>query len=174
MSSFAETWQRHHGNAPPLSFAMRAESAEHWLRFHALPASKRYPASEAEQQIVLTRANILARAVLGEGDPCWLVQAGDWGEPALGAWDYEALHHHDEFDWQIRAALTTFQSNAFDALLLGIADETARRTLWMNANNGSVFAPYDGGFDLFLKSAEEVRFLKARHADWLSNHPDGL
>lgn len=174
MISFEETWRRHYGETPPLSFAMRSENTGHWLRFHALPGSKRYPTAQAEQQVVLTRANILARAVLGENDACWLVQAGDWGEPAVHAWNYEASHHYDEFDWPIRAVLTTFQSNAFDTLLLGIADETARRTLWMNADNGSVFAPYDGGFDLFLKSTEEVRFLKMRHADWLSDHPDGV
>lgn len=168
------TWQRHYGDTPPLNFAMLAGGSEHWLRFHALPASKRYPTTEAEQQVVLTRANTLARAVLGEDNPCWLVQAGNWDAPAVDAWDYEALHHYDEFDWQIRAALTTFRSSAFDTLLLSIADDKARLTVWMNANNGSVFAPYDGGFDLFLDSSEEVRFLKARHADWLSSHPDGL
>jgi hypothetical protein len=174
LSDFEKSWRRHYGDAPPLSFALRDAGIEHWLRFHALPESKRYPETDAEREMILERANILGRAVLGENGPCWLVQAGDWQKAAMATWDCNGAYHYDEFDWPVFAQRTTFRTGAFNALLLEIAEEVALRTLWMSESNGNVFAPYDGGFDLFLKSAEEVRFLKARLAAWLSDHPDGL
>jgi hypothetical protein len=62
----------------------------------------------------------------------------------------------------------------YDSLIADAARGAMPRVLWVNEQTGSVFAPYDGGFDLFLRSQSEVEFLKARHSGWLSQHPDGL
>lgn len=177
MSGFVEVWRRHYGDAPPLSFALRDLDCAFWLRFHALPSSKRYADNAEENRVVLDRARTLARAVLGEGSPCWLVQTGDWETPA----DQEArrpffvsAYHYDEGDWPAYAELTSLPMPQFDSLIAEAARGAMPRVLWINQQTGGVFAPYDGGFDLFLRSSSEVEFLKARHSGWLSQHPDGL
>ncbi|MEZ5961104.1 MAG: hypothetical protein R3C30_11855 [Hyphomonadaceae bacterium] len=174
MSEFETVWRRHYGDTPALSWAMRDREAGDWLRFHALPRSKRYPDSPEEEQIILERANTLARAVVGEGATCWLAQAGDWEPPFDANAQIAGRFHYDEFDWLLFVSRLTFKSGVFDTLLLAVAKDTALRSLWLNEDTGDVFAPYDGGFDLFLKSPSEVEFLKARHASWLSPRCDGL
>jgi hypothetical protein len=44
----------------------------------------------------------------------------------------------------------------------------------MSRKTGKIFAPYDGGFDLFPSPGEEVAQLKSRFSEWLSSHPEGL
>jgi hypothetical protein len=46
--------------------------------------------------------------------------------------------------------------------------------MWVSATTGAVFAPYDGGTDLFLPTADDVASLKREFSDWLSDHPGGL
>ncbi len=46
--------------------------------------------------------------------------------------------------------------------------------MWISSSTGAVFAPYDGGFDLFLPDAGMALELRRRHPDWLSDHPLGL
>ena len=162
---------------------MRGADVGHWLRFHSLPDSKRHAVTQDERRIVLGRANTIACTALGEGAPCWLIQAG---EAALG-WPADAerpritfgLQHvndyeFDETRWPTYAVLTTFRPGAFDALIVDIAEDRAFRTLWMSPVNGRVFAPYEGGIDLFLESASLVDELKAAHKQWLSPREDGL
>ena len=41
MNSFEQEWRKFHGELPPLAFALREMSGGPWVRFHALPDSKR-------------------------------------------------------------------------------------------------------------------------------------
>lgn len=75
--------------------------------------------------------------------------------------------------WRVHAAQARWAPGRFDDLLLSIADEKAGPTLWMGTD-GAIFAPYDGGVDLFLPDAEAVQRLAARHPDWLPTHPLNL
>lgn len=67
-----------------------------------------------------------------------------------------------------------WQGGVFDKVLKDVADDATGPTLWCDREYGRVFAPYDGGFDLFPISMAEVAELKARHKDWLSKEPSGL
>jgi len=44
----------------------------------------------------------------------------------------------------------------------------------MNQNSNAIFAPYDGGFDLFPPSQLDVEHMRELHPEWLSSYPDGL
>ncbi|WP_446689018.1 DUF3885 domain-containing protein [Rhizobium laguerreae] len=46
-------------------------------------------------------------------------------------------------------ASVRWQEGSFDDLLTARADDETGPTLLMNSGNGAIFAPYDGGFDLF-------------------------
>jgi hypothetical protein len=67
-----------------------------------------------------------------------------------------------------------WQEEVFNDLLKDVADEATGPTLWCNRETGKVFAPYDGGFDIFPTSTAEVAELKERHKAWLSSEPSGL
>jgi hypothetical protein len=62
----------------------------------------------------------------------------------------------------------------FDKLLTAIADDEVDFVFWMNRENGAIFAPYDGGFDLFPSTDAQVDELKKSYPDWLSSHSQGL
>jgi hypothetical protein len=76
--------------------------------------------------------------------------------------------------WRVHAGQTRWADGDFDELLTSIAEERAGPTLWMSEATGSIFAPYDGGVDLFLAKLEEATSLKSKYRDWLSSHPAGL
>ena len=78
-----------------------------------------------------------------------------------------------EHAWHVYAAATHWEPGKFSELLLSIADEKAAPTLWLSAS-GVVFAPYDGGIDLFLPTLPAVERLRMAHPTWLSKHPEGL
>lgn len=193
MSDFPELWREFYPDAEPTGWRMRAAGVRHWVRFHSLPDSKRYAESEAEYSIVLERQNTLANAVLGERQPCWLVQTC-WVTPedrfeisdesemfrethAFGlehAFSFREDEGEDESTWDVMASRVLWTLGGFDEVLLRIADDRAAPTLWVSEHSGAVFAPYDGGVDLFLPSESKMQELRLAHADWLSSHPEGL
>ena len=186
MTGFAAVWALHRRGFNPIGYDLRGTGAPNWVRFHSLPESKRYADTAEERAILLERNRTLAAVVLGDG-PCWIVQSHwpdatprDAREAFRAARDlgleyaFDFLPSVADGIWSAHAGLTTWSASASDDLILSIADDRAAPTVWMSAVNGAVFAPYDGGVDLFLASAEEVARLKATYADWLSDHPEGL
>ncbi len=193
MEGFQAVWNGYYPGCRPVGYKMRSDGAKHWLRFHSLPGSKRYADNDQERGILLARQNQLAGEVLGIDAACWLVQTC-WGQPDLAdvhdpfracrefnlalAWRFVEIDDEEEDDaqyvWNVHGGPTYWRAGAFDELLLAIANETAAPTLWFSPLTGSVFAPYDGGVDLFLPSLSLVDRLVAVHPDWLSPHPQGL
>lgn len=189
MSPFQHIWSRFHAGHWPVGYGLRGSGEINWVRFHSLPHSKRYADSDDERRTILERQNLIAGEVLGS-DPCWLVQT-HWITPP-GMTDLADAHDpfaatrqfnlkpafefadEDSFCWRVHAGQTRWMDGGFDELLTNIAEERAGPTLWMSETTGSIFAPYDGGVDLYLAKPEEVESLKARHRDWLSSHPAGL
>jgi len=191
--AFEAEWARFHPTSHPIGWMMRNRGREHWLRFHSLPESKRYAETEHERAIVLERANTIADEVLGTGAPVWLVQSC-WDNPyspteATRGDPFAACralrlrpsiqfvedpNEEDPTIWRAHAILTVWASGEFNPLLESIAEDRAAPTLWMSAESGAVFAPYDGGVDLFLSSAAEAETLRHAHSGWLSIHREGL
>jgi hypothetical protein len=173
---------------------LRRSGAQHWLRLHSLPGSKRYADDERERRVLLDRHDQVAKEVLGEIDACWLVQAC-WETPAgkheitrdrdmfWACRDFdlnfsfqftEESNEPDEvLTWNIYAGRTSWETERFKKLLLAIADDEVSPTLWMS-ESGAVLAPYDGGIDIFLPDPSNVERLAIMHADWCSPHPHGL
>jgi hypothetical protein len=59
-------WQKTFSKIPPLGHVLREKFGNRWIRFHSLPESKRYADNDAEMAIILDRADILAKEILGE------------------------------------------------------------------------------------------------------------
>jgi hypothetical protein len=177
MGEFETVWNRFHPGCLPLRDNIVCSDACHWVRFHALPASKRYADTDEERRIILARMNALAMKVLGENVPCWMVEAS-----TVHASPCDNLHgltflyrrHVDEIDLNFCSGLTAWQMGRFDTLLGEIADDRGPVTLWMSVQNGAVFSPYDGGADLFLPTEIDRARLVHAFGDWLSPRPDGM
>jgi hypothetical protein len=194
---FKEQWRSWYGRAPPLAHLMREPHAERWLRIHSLPQSRRYPDSDSDWDELLARHNTVATELLGDGGPCVLAVArfpsGDTAPPgqlhdvpgapaltALGSVDdtwpgAQALrrHYEDTAVWLYTAALH-WRAGAYDALLRAVARDETGPVLLVSSETGRVYAPYDGGADLFFLGPEERHGARERHRAWLSSHPRGL
>ncbi len=196
MTGFRQFWARHYPSIEPVGYELRNAGVRHWVRFHSLPRSKRRPDTSAEWAELLARQNELASAVLGEKPGCWLVQSHwevrpdeaevvfrDGGNPFKATADYDlkpamatvrAPGTEFEQRWEAFAGPAEWSAGRFDRLLRDIATERAAPTLWVSNTTGAVFAPYDGGIDLFLPDEGRVRELRGLHPDWLSTHPLGI
>ncbi|NKM72955.1 DUF3885 domain-containing protein [Rhizobium laguerreae] len=182
IEAFAREWAAFYADRKPMGWMLRQDKSLPWIRFHSLPGSKRYPEDHNEEAIVLQRARVLGKAILGGNADCWQVQCRPkepnppyWSVPVTGV--ESSTFADDEEDgglWTAYVSSITWRRNELDATLLAIADDRSGPTLWVSRKAGKIFAPYDGGFDLFPASMHEVARLKADHEDWLSSHPDGL
>jgi hypothetical protein len=133
---------------------------------------------------VLHRYNTIALRVLGQDVECFLFVArfGEerlWKQDAQGPLnelDFTYVMSHGDGDDAVQffVAPATWRAGAFDTLLSAVADDQTGPVLFFNAARRTAFAPYDGGADLFLESAEEAHRMKMHFEAWLSSRPDGL
>lgn len=195
MTEFETFWADSFGEIPPLGYLLTAHFSDaRWVRFHALPDSKRYAGNDTERAIVLARANELAGWVLGVGTPCWMIANSHphqeeirarlrpdqrfvreiFGLPESHAWVDENEDPDERTVWTTYAGECAWQPGAFDEAIGLVADDVESGVLWVSKNTKAVFAPYDGGFDLIVNSAREVQELNEKFTDWLSPRSDGL
>ena len=180
--AFADRWRSAFEDVPPLGFRLRPAFPDRWVRFHALPGSKRDAHSSAERKEVLHRANSLGAALFGTGAPIWLVVpqegplAATWiaahGARKALAWRDPDEDPSEAWKWVFYAAVARWQPSAFDDLFQGTADDRGQVVL-TDPEASRVLAPYDGGFDVIWSPAEVSR-LRRRFASWLSLRGDGL
>ncbi|TCM18973.1 hypothetical protein EDF56_104508 [Novosphingobium sp. PhB165] len=171
--SFLKHWIRAHPEVEPMGWKLR-ETAVPWVRFHALPGAKRYAENAAERAIILSRANALGTALLSAGMLCWIVQAR--ADEAEGHGEFIGSYEEEEYEpvWRYYVREQEWISGAFDAEIAAVADDGPAYVLWISRETGGIFAPYDGGFDLFPSSDGDVEHLRTTYRDWLSDREDGL
>ena len=172
---FWSEWTQLYAGLWPAGWMLRTAGQLPWTRFHALPESKRYADTPEEAQMVLDRAYELADKVLQEGAACWLVTA-IYEDDKIGAPDSDNFVADEDGDagWRFSASEVTWQRGSADAILTDVARDQAGPTLWLSRETGKIFAPYDGGFDIFLRSPAEVEEIKTKYREWRSSHPEGL
>jgi hypothetical protein len=194
MNSFKIAWQSWHPFSSPVGYMMRWTDEPYWLRIHSLPLSKRYAETPVEREFLISLQNELAAEVLGLGQSCWLAQSC-WVTPGgfheitdeqimfaacrdfQLTWAYRFIVDEEdglEHAWNVYAAMTTWERGKFDQLLWAVANEKAAPVVWMSNETGVVFAPYDGGVDLFLTDQAQLKRLSAQFADWLPSSTEGL
>jgi hypothetical protein len=188
-----ELWQKWYPDAPAVGFLLRDAHPELWVRIHSLPGSKRYSEDHAEHAEIIARHTIVAADVLGLGSRCavviWSSTEERWApgcalttsfadaplpliEPLPESlWDEE----HGCFTGPVGlfGGALTFVPGALDGFITAAAsDET--KGLVVALETGAVYAPYDGGADLFYRSSGERDRARVRFSAWLSEHPAGL
>lgn len=184
---FSAFWQSYFPDHLPAGFCLRKSLNGRWVRFHALPESKRYAESDTEREILLHRANTLAEAVIGDNEICWLVVGRpdddpiNNGEPAFETFDFNPAFtwsEAEDFDplenMVAHAAECQWNARRFDHLLLRVADFEEPILFWVSQTTRAIFSPYDGGFDIILPDPAQIAALKACHKDWLPDNLIGL
>lgn len=187
MTDFEAFWRVYFPETLPLGYILRERLNERWVRFHSLPQSKQYAENDDERSVILHRANTIAASILGEKEPCWLVtcryddaktSALLESDPSFEL-DYAFQHIErepgelDDIVFTFYSATTRWRANKFDPVVTAIAEER-EQNLWVSSHNPTVFAPYDGGFDLIMPTREEASILQEQFKDWKSVHPSGL
>ncbi len=183
-----KSWAEYYGELPAVAHILRRELPERWLRIHSLPESQRYANTEPEYAELLRRHNDVAAEVLGDAEPV-VICLCTWGRPEDHAASFA------EFRWARRlsfseivvvkpdatdgplavsASPALWSAGHWDDLIRDIADDRLPSVALYNPRSGEVYAPYDGGADLFLASRGRVAELRHRWSDWLSSHPEGL
>jgi hypothetical protein len=162
-----------------------------WVRFHTLPGSQRYPASEAEYGIVLGRHNELLTELATSRS--LLLMTSGYSEhpqprdparspemlkvhPDASYWTSACLNDEPDFEsWiHLYASQLTWSAGCLDPLLRLVADYANANVLLTDSELRWLYHPYDGGMDVLLPSTAERDALRERYRDWLSTHPTGL
>lgn len=184
----SQRWTREFGDLRPEADLLRSAIPERWVRFHSLPESKRYPENEAEYGELLRRHHILlgdladathhrvVATVTGFSDDESGPQLPKEIERVLpDARHWKALEPDDWNEgWlHVFAGWTTI-GTGLDPLLRMVADWQVVGVMLASSDWSWIYHPYDGGSDVIASSTQRRDEIRARHADWLSNHPSGL
>jgi len=192
-SDALERWARWYADAPPVGFLLREAYPERWLRIYSLPGGKRYPTSGFEYAEILRRHNAVAENVLGSESSCVALllhtcrgrgsravgRAAQLTSFGLSRLTALPLQLSDEREGVFAAPMcifgmqVTWRSGAYDRLLLEVADDRTHGLI-VNMESGRVYAPYDGGADLFYASEMERDLARERFQSWISPREDGL
>ena len=173
-----DLWHSFYGERFPIAYLLRPQIPDLWFRIHSLPESKRYAENEDETQEILRRHNTVAEKVLGISEQCmWFVPnyAFQKYSSTFAEFSGNVFCKYEDQDTKITllAAQTVWRPHQFDAALRLVADDVVRYVSWMNIESGEIFAPYDGGADLFLNSTERRDEVRDLYSDWLSPFPGG-
>ncbi len=179
-----ECWESCYPQSPPVGFLLRDAYPELWVRIHSLPKSKRRPTTDADYVTLLERHNVVATEVLGESSLCAVLLLGsdqtsetEMSELAGLGVRFEKLCSLPAELWEgkgsvfreptsLFALAVTWDSGAFDPLLRAFADRRVKGLI-VELEEGCVYAPYNGGADLFYDSESDRDEAIKRHQAWL-------
>jgi hypothetical protein len=188
-----ERWPDWYSDAPPVGFLLREAYPERWLRIYSLPDGRRYPASGFDYAELLQRHNSVAADVIGLGDPCAILllhpckgrgtravgraaRLTTSGLPRLASLPVELSEEQTGVfgvPMCIFGPHTTWNDHAFDRFLTEVAEDRTHG-LVVSLDSGRVYAPYDGGADLFYLTELERDHARERFRAWISPRDDGL
>lgn len=187
----SQRWRSNFGDTLPLSEWMRWQHHDRWFRIHSLPESKRYAENAGEMATILRRANTIASHVLGNGQEVWFISSirseyreeyemdNDWPIKlhALAYWcEWKEPDSDPEFqyDWTSFARKISWNAGEFDPLLKRIADDEVHCILWFSPTLNTVFSPYDGGVDIWVRNEEQRESLYHSYKHWMSDRDDWM
>jgi hypothetical protein len=186
-------WAHWHPDVPPVGFLLREAYPDRWLRIYSLPAAKRYPTSGFDYAELLRRHYAVAEDVVGGGRPCAILlvhtckgrgvhaigRAAGLTTSGLPRLSSLPLTLSDEEDGVFAAPMCifglqeTWKRGGFDRFITEIAEDRSHG-LVISLESGRVYAPYDGGADLFYRTEDERDRARDRFRSWASPRDDGL
>lgn len=191
MQLLTQQWRSSFGETPPLSDWMRWEHSARWFRIHSLPGSKRYAENKAEKGIVLERANAIATYLFANDSDIWMISSTTsdyrtecendqhdvvnlFGLSYWREWTEPEDDPEHRIEWTSFASKVGWSSGKFDNLISRIADDEEHLVLWFSSKSGAVFAPYDGGVNVWAENEEQVSSLYSKYRPWMSSRDDWM
>lgn len=132
---------------------------------------------------LISRQNTVANHVLGSESPCSVFFTA-FGEDLIENYSrvleesglhpvYAMSHREDDDSMDFFVADTVWREGDFDRIIVAAANDELCPVLFVNFSVCGVYAPYDGGADLFFRSGEEMRLARDRFRSWMSKREDG-
>ena len=190
-SDLPARWAQWHADIPPIGFLLRDAYPERWLRIYSLPEGKRYATSASERAEIRRRHITAALDVLGDGGERGTIIVGmcermtDLGRTIgvasntfghgwqLPSWLWDEQRGYYAVPMCAVGADTMLPPAQFNRFLDEIAEDRCRGLVF-NLDSSEVYAPYDGGADLFYATELARDLARKRLADWVSDREDGL
>jgi len=187
-------WTTKYPGASPIPSSVNIDP-ERWFRIHSLPGSKRYADTVEEWDILLSRQNEIITDLLGNNAPILFLTGDHSFEGSTELHPLDSVN--SVFDFQLISLPAidlykmapeyyeqgqyfnpvfceeTWQPKKFDKVLRDIADDQLK-AMFISIESKFIIAPYDGGMDIILDSADTRDHYKNKYTSWLSARPDGL
>lgn len=182
-------WSEDYSKSPPVGFMLREAYPDRWLRVHSLKKSKRYPDNKSEEEELLFRHSKSAKHVLGTSDlrifvsiynnvPDAPLNGPDWiGDLKFQIVESKNIAEDDEDNPYYLVTYGTefkWEESLFKMIILDVAKENVGPVVLLSKGSKGIFAPYDGGADLFYMSEDKKLEAKTTFKDWISTREDGL
>lgn len=179
VESVKSDWRRHFGTTPPITYVLKLQLADHWVRIHSLPHSQRYASNELEYNEILNRHRAIVNYFVCEGEPLHILSnfLDDKGILARQfAWEpYGHIPDPEVEDdpviFECKVTKIIWEKNQLDTAFKAAADDEARIIL---ITNRALIAPYDGGIDIIFVNMEEKQWFRRLFKDWLPTTISGL
>ena len=153
-----------------------------------MPESKRYPETVEEFETVRSRGIAVANRLLSSSSLDLFVSV--YGEDTmktaipdskvLESFHFDQVGSVNVSEDEDPYFLVTFKteisnsSDYFGEIIESVAKEELTNAVIFDSTSGNVFAPYDGGIDIFVADQTEKNAIRAEFDEWLSKGPDGL
>jgi hypothetical protein len=172
---FVEQWHRLYPDMQPINYHFKSQLPKRWIRIYSLPEGQRYPASEADWDVLLQRQNTVIDYLVPQATPIkwvwnWLGRESHIFKPfdliPLGT--FQDLKEETEFEsWMLEGH---WETAVFNPFLTSIANDAMRAFI---ITPDCLIAPYDGGMDIIFQDALTAHSFKQHFADWVSPREDG-
>lgn len=197
VAALSARWQELWPTVPPIGHLLRDH--DHWVRFHTLPLSQRYPTNEAEYAEILHRHQTLLdnlRHDQPSNTPEVYVLTCSWSavptpipRPAPlarttpGATHWCSTHQEETDDtdsdlppiWtHVFVDLLAWDDPRLHRLLRLVADDRTSDVILCDPDLNWLYHPYDGGADVITHAPAERDRLRDTHRCWLPTNPAGL
>ncbi len=175
-------WQNARSTAQPTGWALRRAFPDRWLRIHSLTDSKRYAETEHDWSELRSRHRRATSLLLREGEFGFVIVP--WAcvhdevfrglglAPSLDLPGYQP-DDDEPPPGPFHIAPLYWSFDSFLPILEAVADD-ATRSVFVSADSAHIYAPYDGGADLFFPEPSSLSAARITLADYLSDRPDGL
>lgn len=180
-------WKKYLNGCEPIAHQLKHIFKRRWVRFHALPESKRYPENELEFQEICSRHRTVLNEINGLSNELLVVlpeyteniiprcPAEEFGDTFTQSEFWITLDQLEECGtyWHLHVAKVYSPYDELDDVFRLVANDQVRNIMIVSLSSRSVFHPYDGGADIILQSEEARNKLKQKYQGWLSQHPEG-
>ncbi|CAA6806236.1 MAG: Unknown protein [uncultured Campylobacterales bacterium] len=168
----------------PLGYKLRDKYNKNWFRTHNFD-DKRYPENLEDENSLQQQNKKIFKFIVPDKKPIGYITFFDNDIDVQDVkWIKDSkLNKYKKFNVSIDddeiylSQFYTFilDTNFLEDFILDIADDKVPcKTIIYSKTNFNIFAPYDGGVDLFLNNQMDLLEAKREFSDWISKRDDGL